>query len=106
VARAAPAPFAKASIAASKYELSHDHPNSYRYSGLINIFCPSYNAIDTIYRYPLRQSAIDQLNRQIRSGIGDQQLAELVVLAGFDQHSYTSGLSILICGVSRKSKLN
>ncbi|MBW4660278.1 MAG: NgoFVII family restriction endonuclease [Drouetiella hepatica Uher 2000/2452] len=36
-------------------------------------------AIDQIYRYPLRQSAIDQLNRQLRSGINDQQLAELVV---------------------------
>lgn len=29
------------------------------------------NAIDTIYRYPLRQLAIDQLNRQLRSGISD-----------------------------------
>jgi len=36
-------------------------------------------AIDQIYRYPLRQSAVDQLNRQLRSGINDQQLAELVV---------------------------
>ena len=36
-------------------------------------------AIDQIYRYPLRQSAIDQLNRQLRSGIDDQQLSELVV---------------------------
>jgi hypothetical protein len=36
-------------------------------------------AIDQIYRYPLRQSAVDQLNRQLRSGINDQQLAELVI---------------------------
>ena len=36
-------------------------------------------AIDDIYRYPLRQSAIDTLNRQLRSGISNQQLAELVV---------------------------
>ncbi|MGF1677009.1 MAG: helicase-related protein [Rivularia sp. (in: cyanobacteria)] len=35
--------------------------------------------IDEIYRYPLRQSAIDTLNRQLRSGISNQQLAELVV---------------------------
>ena len=34
--------------------------------------------IDEIYRYPLRQSAIDTLNRQLKSGIGDQTLAELV----------------------------
>ncbi len=36
-------------------------------------------AIDEIYRYPLRQSAIDTLNRQLRSGINTGQLAELVV---------------------------
>ena len=36
-------------------------------------------AIDEIYRYPLRQSAIDTLNRQLRSGINNQQLAELTV---------------------------
>jgi hypothetical protein len=36
-------------------------------------------AIDDIYRYPLRQSAIDTLNRQLRSGIDNQKLAELVV---------------------------
>ena len=43
------------------------------------------NAIDTIYRYPLRQAAIDQLNRQLRSGISDQQLAELVVALYLDE---------------------
>lgn len=37
------------------------------------------SAIDTIYRYPLRQAATDQINRQLRSGIDDQQLAELVI---------------------------
>ncbi|KOP24189.1 helicase [Hapalosiphon sp. MRB220] len=41
-------------------------------------------AIDDIYRYPLRQSAIDTLNRQIRSGISNQQLAELVVAMRMD----------------------
>ena len=35
-------------------------------------------AIDDIYRYPLRQSAVDALNRQLRSGISDETLAELV----------------------------
>lgn len=35
-------------------------------------------AVDEIYRYPLRQTATDTLNRQLRSGISDQQLAELV----------------------------
>ncbi|MEM7715868.1 MAG: helicase-related protein [Cyanobacteria bacterium P01_A01_bin.68] len=36
-------------------------------------------AIDDIYRYPLRPSATDTLNRQLRSGISNQQLAELVI---------------------------
>ena len=34
--------------------------------------------IEEIYRYPLRQSAVDTLNRQLRSGISDEKLAELV----------------------------
>jgi F0F1-type ATP synthase beta subunit len=36
-------------------------------------------AIDDIYRYPLRQSAIDTLNRQLRSGVSDEILAQLVI---------------------------
>lgn len=36
-------------------------------------------AIDDIYRYPLRQSAVDVLNRQLRSGVSDEALAELAV---------------------------
>ena len=37
-----------------------------------------HKAIDDIYRYPLRQSAVDTLNRQLRSGVDDVQLAEIV----------------------------
>ena len=36
-------------------------------------------AIEEIYKYPLLQSATDTLNRQLKSGIGDQALAELVI---------------------------
>ena len=36
-------------------------------------------AIEEIYRYPLRQSAVDTLNRQLRSGVSDETLAELVL---------------------------
>jgi hypothetical protein len=36
-------------------------------------------AIDEIYRYPLRQSAMHSLNRQLKSGIDDAQLAELAI---------------------------
>ena len=38
-----------------------------------------YKAIDDIYRYPLRQTAIDTLNRQLRSGVSDEALAQLVL---------------------------
>ena len=36
-------------------------------------------AIEDIYRFPLRQSATDTLNRQLRAGIADDKLAELVI---------------------------
>ncbi len=36
-------------------------------------------AIQDIYRYPLRQAATDALNRQLRSGISNEALAELVI---------------------------
>ena len=38
-----------------------------------------HRAIDEIYRHPLRPSAVDTLNRQLRSGISDDQLAEIVM---------------------------
>lgn len=36
-------------------------------------------AIEEIYRFPLRQSATDTINRQLRAGIADDKLAELVM---------------------------
>ncbi len=36
-------------------------------------------AIDEIYRFPLRPTAADTLNRQIRAGIHDEDLANLVI---------------------------
>ncbi len=36
-------------------------------------------AIEDIYKYPLLQSATDTLNRQLKSGIDDPELAELVI---------------------------
>ena len=36
-------------------------------------------AIDDIYKYPLRTSATDTLNRQLRAGIPDDDLARLVI---------------------------
>jgi superfamily II DNA or RNA helicase len=36
-------------------------------------------AVEEIYRFPLRQSATDTINRQLRAGIADDKLAELVM---------------------------
>jgi hypothetical protein len=36
-------------------------------------------AIDGIYRYPLRQGAVDTLNRQLKAGISDERLVNLVL---------------------------
>ena len=38
-----------------------------------------HQALDDIYRHPLRQSAVDILNRQLRSGVDDATLSELVI---------------------------
>jgi hypothetical protein len=36
-------------------------------------------ALEEIYRYPLYQTATDTLNRQIKAGIDDHKLAELIL---------------------------
>ena len=36
-------------------------------------------ALDDVYRHPLLESARDRLNRQLRSAISDEDLAELVI---------------------------
>ena len=38
-----------------------------------------HRAIDDLYRRPLRQAAVDTLNRQLRSGVSDETLAQLVI---------------------------
>ena len=48
---------------------------------LFEAHAPQINtALDEIYKYPLRQVAIDTLNRQLKAGISDDQLAELVLM--------------------------
>ena len=41
--------------------------------------------MEEIYRYPLRQSATDSLNRQIKAGIPDQHLVELILTLREDE---------------------
>jgi len=43
-------------------------------------------AIEEINRYPLRQAATDTLNRQLRAGISDEDLAELVIALREEDH--------------------
>ena len=38
-----------------------------------------HSALEEIYKYPLQETARDTLNRQLRSGINDEQLAALVI---------------------------
>ena len=38
-----------------------------------------HRVIEDIYRYPLRQSATDTLNRQLKAGINDDALSELCI---------------------------
>jgi superfamily II DNA or RNA helicase len=42
--------------------------------------------IDEIYRFPLRQAAVDTLNRQLRGGISDECLAQLVLTMRDEGH--------------------
>ena len=43
-------------------------------------------AIDDIYRYPLQTAATDTLNRQLRSGISDDDLVNLVISLRDENH--------------------
>jgi hypothetical protein len=46
------------------------------------LFPPSpelYSALEEIYTHPLQETSRDTLNRQLRSGISDEQLASLVI---------------------------
>jgi superfamily II DNA or RNA helicase len=43
-------------------------------------------ALEEIYKYPLQETARDTLNRQLRSGISDEQLASLVIDLRAENH--------------------
>ncbi len=67
-------------------------------------------AIEDIYKYPLLQSATDTLNRQLKSGVTDQALAELVVSLRADARlcrvteDQESTEPQVICSLGLKSK--
>ena len=63
------------------YERLKSHADSLKGTLLAtgDIYTQMTKAIEEIYKYPLLQSATDTLNRQLKSGIGDVELAELAV---------------------------
>jgi hypothetical protein len=69
-------------------------------------------AIEEIYRFPLRQRAIDTLNRQLRAGITDENLAALVVAMREDdrlcivQDEETSVETRIICSLGLAPEQN
>jgi len=69
-------------------------------------------AIEDIYRYPLLQSATDSLNRQLKSGIGNQALAELVMALRADARlcrvaeNIESSEPQVICSLGLKEEVN
>jgi hypothetical protein len=48
-------------------------------------------ALDEVYRYPLRVAAADTLNKRLREGVGDHELAELVVTLRDDDRLCNTG---------------
>jgi hypothetical protein len=70
-------------------------------------------AIEEIYRFPLRQSATDTLNRQLRAGISDEKLAELVMALRDDdrlcvvhEEEEQSGEPQIICSLGLAPAMN
>lgn len=60
---------------------TYERLKNYSYSIKDSVFdtAPLREAINDIYRYPLRQTASDTLNRQLKSGISDFDLAALII---------------------------
>jgi hypothetical protein len=65
------------------------------------------NALDAIYQHPLKESAIDSLSRQMRSGISDEGLAALVIslydsdrLCSTTKRETDQSLAQIICSMS------
>ena len=67
-------------------------------------------AVDDIYKYPLKEFARDALNRQLKAGIDDEQLAGLVIslreedkLAIIDEDDHPSKEPQIICSLGLKN---
>ncbi len=61
------------------YERLKDHVDNLKKTAPLFLTQDLEHAVDDLYRYPLRSTARDSLNRQLRSGVSDEDLAQLVV---------------------------
>ena len=90
------------------YERLKAYEDYLRDSGFANLELS--RAIEELYGYPLFQSAIDTLNRQMRSGIKDPQLATLVTSLRADgrlcnvTEDTTKAEPVIVCSLGLVSK--
>ena len=61
------------------YERLKDYVDNLKKTAPLFLTQDLEHAVDDLYRYPLRSTAKDSLNRQLRSGVSDEDLAQLVV---------------------------
>ena len=61
------------------YERLKDHIEYLKATAPLFLTQDLERAVDDLYRYPLRSTARDSFNRQLRSGVSDEDLAQLVV---------------------------
>jgi hypothetical protein len=77
-----------------------------QYEGTLFVTEQLKKAVDDIYKYPLKEFARETLNRQMKSGISDDQLASLVVslreedkLAIVNEDEHTIKEAQIICSM-------
>ena len=71
---------------------------------------PLKKAVDDIYKYPLKEFARETLNRQLKAGISDDQLASLVIslreedkLAIVNEDEQTNKEPQIVCSLGMKN---
>ena len=100
--------------------LGRKNSAKYRTYMRLSKYCENYplfvttelkNAIDEIFKFPLKEFARETLNRQLKAGIEDAELAELIVslreeerLCIIGKQKHKTGEPQIICSLGLKSK--